>query len=161
MTTQALAADAAVYATRDGEPTGIFRFRCGALATLPARGFVDMKEQGLPSLASRFDVRVITTDDPAPISIRTLDAYIEALRWLANGKTKTHHGPSEDWRCTFSLIEPGAEVHPTARVHDSVVLAGSKVGRDAVVVRSLVGPAGVVGAGRSAFDELVGDPEAE
>lgn len=150
----ACSADAVVHTTREGAPTGFFRIRCGALVGLPPRGFVDLKEQALPQLASKFDVRVVSTAHAAPLAVRTLDGYVRALRAAAGGVPEAER--SEEWRSTFALAEPGSTVHESARLHDSVVLAGGKVGAGAVVVRCLVGPDGVVAAGVTVFDELIG-----
>jgi hypothetical protein len=69
-----------------------------------------------------------------------------------NGGVET---PVEDWMCTFKLTEDGAAVDSSARLHDSVVLSGGRVGSRSSVVRSLVGPGGVVAAGTEVFDELL------
>jgi NDP-sugar pyrophosphorylase family protein len=50
-------------------------------------------------------------------------------------------------------VEPGATVSPSARIHDSVVLAGATVEPNAVVVRSVV--AGTVRRDREAVDQFV------
>jgi hypothetical protein len=148
--------DVVVHVSPSGTPTGFFRIRCGALAGLPSRGFVDLKEQALPQLAARFDVRVVSSDD-VPMPVRSLDGYVRAVRDVAGG---AGDGDGEEWRSTFSLVEPGASVAADARLHDSIVLAGGRVESGAVVVRCLVGPGGVVRAGRSEFDELISAGEA-
>jgi NDP-sugar pyrophosphorylase family protein len=147
-------ADVAIHADATNAPTGFFLFRCGTLAGLPAKGFVDLKEQALPHISARGAVRVLRGDAQRLTPIRTLDGYIRALRAAAS-PDEAWNDSSEDWRCTFSLSEDGSEVHPTARLHDSVVLAGGRVGAGATVVRSLVGPGGVVAANESVFDELL------
>ncbi len=152
-------ADAVVHTTGDGTPTGIFMLRRESLAALPAKGFIDLKEQGLPAIARHHDVRVVATSHTPPLPIRTLDDYIEALRTTAPGQSPLDASSATDWRLRFSLAERGAQVDPTSRLHDSVVLSGGVVKKDAVLVRSLVGPGGVVDAGRSVFDEFVTRPE--
>ena len=54
------------------------------------------------------------------------------------GETVATDPLAEDWRPSFAIAEAGAEVDQTARVHDSVVLAGGVVEAGAVVVRSVV-----------------------
>ena len=44
-------------------------------------GFVDMKEQVLPLIASRYDVRVIRRRRPTGLPLRTLEDYIQSLRF--------------------------------------------------------------------------------
>jgi ADP-glucose pyrophosphorylase len=90
--------------------------------------------------------------------VRGLSDYVETLRELHR------RGPddqdladplAENWKPTFALSESGANVDPTARVHDSVVLSGGVVEAGAVVVRSLVCDGGVVGKERQVVDQLV------
>lgn len=152
-------ADAVVHTTLDGTPTGIFMIRCDSLAAIPAKGFIDLKEQGLPAIARGGDVRVIATSHPPPMTIRTLDEYIELLRSTAPDRAAHDDTHAADWRLRFNLVEEGAQVDPSARLHDSVVLTGGIVKKNAVVVRSMVCPGGVVAAGASVFDEFVALPE--
>lgn len=150
-------ADVVVQTTPTGTPTGFFRIRCGVLAGVAPRGFIDLKEQLLPNLASRFDVRVVSTPLAPPLPIRSLDGYVRALRWAAHDGVVAGRDEAEEWEFTFSLAEQGASVDPAARLHDSVVLAGGSVGPKALAVRCLVGPGGRVKAGESCFDQLVGE----
>jgi NDP-sugar pyrophosphorylase family protein len=60
---------------------------------------------------------------------------------------------AEDWKSAFAIVEPGAMVSSSARIHDSVVLAGGVVESGAVVVRSLV--AGTVRRDRKVVDLCV------
>jgi hypothetical protein len=151
----AASCDIAVETDAARAPTGTFLIRCGCLADIPPRGFIDLKEQAMPLIAARHDVRVLATAAPPPIPILNLDGYLRAVRECHAGGAAV-----EDWRCSFALAEPGSTVHPSARLHDAVVLAGARVEAGAVVVRSLIGPGGVVPRGGSAIDELVAGPEA-
>lgn len=150
--------DIVIHTDDQARPTGVFLIRCGSLRGLPPRGFVDLKEQALPQLASSFRVRVVQDPSLPPIPIRTLHGYLSAVREAATPATSPASGrpmPAEDWMCTFALSEPGATVDASARLHDSVVLAGATVRSRASVVRSLIGPGGTVAAGGSVFDELL------
>lgn len=154
--------DVVIHTDAASQPTGFFLIRCGALRGLPAVGFVDLKEQALPQLASAFRVGVASDAAPATMPIRTLHGYLAAVRELAapaGAHASDRALPPEDWMCTFALSEAGASVEPSARLHDSVVLAGASVRSRASVVRSLIGPGGVVGPGQSVFDELLPDGE--
>ncbi|QNN24904.1 hypothetical protein HED60_22360 [Planctomycetales bacterium ZRK34] len=155
--------DVSIIAHHDGTPSGLMLVRCGVLRTLPAAGFVDMKEQALPTIAKEHSVRVVELDHPSALPVRTLSDYMHALR--------THHRRSkhaqtlqdpyaEDLQATYSLVEPGADVADTARIHDSVVLAGAKVHPDAILVRSLVCPDAIVGRGQRVVDRVVGPTRA-
>jgi hypothetical protein len=151
--------DIVIHTDLDNHPTGIFLIRCGTLVGLPARGFVDLKEQALPQLATRFRIRIARDGGLSPIPIRSLHGYVSALRAAAGEMSGGDNGgvetPVEDWMCTFKLTEDGAAVDSSARLHDSVVLSGGRVGSRSSVVRSLVGPGGVVAAGTEVFDELL------
>jgi hypothetical protein len=149
--------DVALLAHDDGTPSGLMWVRCGCLRAIPEVGFIDMKEQALPQIARRHDVAVLRRRPPG-IPFQSPAEYLAAVR--------THHlrkqvdarlgDPfAEDWRPAFSLVEEGAEVDPSARVHDSVVLRGGRVRPGAVVVRSLIGPAGVARTGRCIVDQFL------
>jgi hypothetical protein len=150
--------DVNLVSHEDGTPSGIMLIRCGALRQIAVTGFVDMKEQALPRIASRFDVRVLRRRRPTGLPVRTLEDYIQALRFHHRrrvGKSIITDPLAEDFSPAFSLVEGKAQVDPTARVHDSVVLAGGSVGPGAVLVRCLVSPCAVVKKDRTAVDEFV------
>ncbi|MFA9478196.1 hypothetical protein ACERK3_07790 [Phycisphaerales bacterium AB-hyl4] len=143
---------------RDGTPSGVMLIRCDVLKRLPAVGFIDLKEQALPGIAREHDVRVLHRDRPTGLPVRTLANYITALQTLYRSAKNADEAASpfvEDWQSTFALIEPGAEVGDSARIHDSIVLDGGRVGDGAVLVRGVVGPGGVVAANRTMVDCVV------
>ncbi len=150
--------DIALMAHDDGSPVGLMLVRVGAARAIRAVGYVDFKEQALPQLASGFDVRVVHRPHPSAVPVRTLDAYLRALRGYHRVRAGLlpFEGPfAEDWTRTFGVVETGAAVGAGAQVHDSVILAGGRVGAGAVVVRSVVCGDGVVSAGGIAADRLV------
>jgi hypothetical protein len=139
---------------RDGEPSGLMLITCRTLRLIPRIGFVDMKEQALPNIASKYDVRVVQCRRPTGLAIRTLSDYIAALRAVHQPTRAAATDPwAEDWKSTFAIVEFGATVAPSARIHDSVVLAGANIEADAIVVRSVV--AGTVREDREAVDQYV------
>ncbi len=153
----ATGADAVIHASEASTPSGFFLLRCGALDGVSVNGFADLKEQVLPQLAKTRDVRVVRTATPLPVAVRSLEGYMRALRAASDtGQLGADAGPLEDWRSAFAIVEDDAEVHSTARLHDSVVLAGGHVGPGALVVRSVVGAGGVVKAKETVFDRVVG-----
>ena len=84
---------------------------------------------------------------PTGLPVRTLEDYVQALRFHHRrraGKPVSSDPLAEDFAPAFSLVEPGALVDPTARIHDSVVLAGGAVEAGAVLVRCLICPGAVV-----------------
>jgi N-acetylglucosaminyldiphosphoundecaprenol N-acetyl-beta-D-mannosaminyltransferase len=152
------AGDVTVVSHRDGSPSGIMLVKCKTLRLIPRTGFVDMKEQALPQIASKFDVRVAHRRRPTGLPIRTLADYVLALRLYHRrrlGKPAVLDALSEDWQPTFAIVEPGAVVDPRARVHDAVVLRGGTVEQNGVLVRSVVCAGGIVRKDRTAVDQFV------
>jgi N-acetylglucosaminyldiphosphoundecaprenol N-acetyl-beta-D-mannosaminyltransferase len=152
-------ADVALVGHRDGTPSGVMLVTCKTLRLIPDAGYVDMKEQALPAIASRFDVKVVHARRPTGLPIWSLGDYVGALRAHHRAaRAGEGHRPAadplaEDWRPTFSLVEDGATVDPTAKVHDSVVLRGGVVEPGAVLVRSIVCPGGVARREKTVVDE--------
>jgi N-acetylglucosaminyldiphosphoundecaprenol N-acetyl-beta-D-mannosaminyltransferase len=150
--------DVTVVSHEDGTPSGIMLVACKTLRQISEDGYVDMKEQALPQIAARFDVRVLPRRRPTGLPIRTLEDYIQALRYhhrRKGGKKASIDPLAEDWNPTFSLIEGGAQVDPAARVHDSVVLKGAVVEAGAVLVRAIVCPEGVLRRDKTAVETFV------
>ncbi|MEX0653265.1 MAG: hypothetical protein WD534_08430 [Phycisphaeraceae bacterium] len=162
--------DMRLLARRDGAPAGVMLLRCGCLRDLPDRGFVDFKEQALPRLATRHEVRVARWRREAGVgtSVRTLHGYLDAVRrWhsqpvlVAGVRSGADMGMSaadgrgENGYPVFALIEPGSDVARSAVLHDAVVLAGGCVEAGATVVRCVVGPGGCVRSGQTRVNALV------
>ena len=150
--------DVTVVSHEDGTPSGMMLVACKTLRDISETGYVDMKEQALPQIAERFDVRVLARRRPTGVPIRTLEDYIQALRYHHRrkaGKRVSIDPLSEDWNPTFALVEPGAQVDPTARVHDSVVLKDAVVEAGAVLVRSVVCSAAFLRRDRTAVETFV------
>ena len=106
-----------------------------------------MKEQALPLISQKYDVRVMHCRRPSGLPIRSLRDYINALKHYHRrraGKPANIDPLGEDWAPSFAIVEDGAIVAPRAHVHDSVVLKGGVVESDAAVVRCIVCPGGVV-----------------
>lgn len=140
-------------------PSGLLLLRGDALADVPPIGFHDLKEQVLPRVASAHRVQVVKHATLASAPLRDLTAYVQAVRsWhVASTLTSASLSPlQEKWRSAFSIIEPGAEVHSSARLHDAVVLAGGRVEANAQVARSIVAPGGVVRRGAKVVNRIVG-----
>lgn len=141
-----------------GTPAGLMLIRCGALDGVPEQGFVDLKEQALPKIATRHCVKVLDLPEPVGLPLRTMSDYVGALR----SYHRRAHGPvplsvpfAEDWQPSFSIVEDGAAVGRGVRVHDSVVLGGARVEDHAVLVRSVVCPGAVVPRGRMRVEDLI------
>lgn len=142
----------------DGTPSGVMLFRCAALRLIAGSGYVDLKEQALPLIATKFNVRHLPQTYPTALPIRTLGEYITALQHRYRqrlGRPAPANPFAEDCRPTFAIIEEGAAISAEARIHDSVVLRGACVEAGALVVRSIICPGAVVGAGDRSIDQLV------
>ncbi len=155
-------ADVAMVSHLDDTPGGLMLIRCAALRGIAARGFVDLKEQAMPTIAKQFDVRVVHCRRPTGLPMRTAFDYVLGLR-------QWHRGPGrlpgsrrgqidplmEDFSRGFVLVESGAYVDSTAYLHDAVILRGAKVEAQSSVVRSLIGPNGLVKKDARVIDDFV------
>lgn len=151
-------ADVALVSHEDGTPSGVMLLRCGTLTDISAVGYVDMKEQALPQIASRHRVSVVSRQHATGIPIRTLADYVQALRIHHETTEEDYRGDdmfAENWNPSFEIVEQGANVASSARVHDSVVLRGSRVDAGAVLVQSVVCDGGVIRRNTMVTDQLV------
>lgn len=153
-----LNADITILCRENAEPAGLMLVRCGCLRDINRLGFVDFNEQALPQISQHHDVRVCCRPHPATRPIRTLPAYITALREYHQLRHPEAR-PIQQWEPAFSIIEPGAQIHPSALIHDSVVLAGASVGPSTVLVRSVVCPRAVLKRGQTAVNCFVANPD--
>ncbi len=148
--------DVSMICSRDGTPSGLILLRCGCLRNINQVGYIDLNEQAMPVIASDHDVRIVRYERPVACSLRTLRGYMHALRRFHCEHQAVNRGAPHDWESAFSLVEPGAQVHESAVMHDSVVLEGGRVEPGAVVVRSVVCAGGVAPAGQVISDTVVG-----
>jgi N-acetylglucosaminyldiphosphoundecaprenol N-acetyl-beta-D-mannosaminyltransferase len=152
------ACDVSVISHEDGTPSGLMLVACKTLRSIADTGYVDMKEQALPQIALSFDVRVVRRRRPTGLPIRTLEDYVQALRLhhrRRQGKPFVADPLAEDWSAAFALVEHGATVDPSARIHDSIVMSGGLVEPGAVLVRSIVCAGEVVRRDKTVVDQLV------
>jgi NDP-sugar pyrophosphorylase family protein len=150
-------ANVTLWADRSGVPSGLYLVRCGSLNCVPEKGYFDLKEQALPRIAKHHRVMVARHAAEAAMPIRTLPDVIAALRWLHDGHLSG--GPLDaldvEAHCPFSVCESGAHVDPSARICDSLVLAGAKVHSGAVVARSIICPGAIVPPNASIVDRVM------
>lgn len=142
-----------------GDFAAAFLLRCARLRDVPEVGFVDLKEQAIPSSRGRASLRVVRRPAGATFPVRTLAQYVQALRAFhsdGRGEPRPDADPfAETWRPAFSLVEPGASVAEGAVLHDAVVLAGAHVECGAVVAQSVVCPGAVVRRGSRVLASVV------
>ena len=150
--------DVALITHADGTPSGTMLVRSGVLRTVQPVGFVDMKEQALPRITQEHIVRAVEVAPSSALPIRTQADYVRALRWHHTAPERRQvlrDAFAETWRESFQVVEDGASVHPTAQLHDAVVLRGGKVESGATVIRSVVSEGGIVSAGTRVTDDVV------
>jgi hypothetical protein len=155
--------DAALCSDEAGTPGSLMLIRTRSLRSISAVGFVDLKEQAMPGIAAGNSVAVLRRRTLATASLRTPGGYLAALRRFHSLRNNSHSPPAaagtsefaEHWKPLFSIVEPGADVAPDARIHDSVVLVGAHVGRGATIVRSIVCPGARVGRDAVLVDQVV------
>lgn len=136
-------------------PTGLMLLRADCLEGVSEVGYEDLKEQALPAIAKDGWVSAVESAGCCLDPIRSRATYLDAVRACHVGTEVLDDPFREEWRSTFSLVEEGAEVAETARIHDSVILSGGVVGENAVVARSVIGPGKWVRAGEVRVDETV------
>ncbi|HEX8323131.1 MAG TPA: WecB/TagA/CpsF family glycosyltransferase [Tepidisphaeraceae bacterium] len=151
--------DFTLISHKDGTASGIMLLACKTVRAINPVGFIDLKEQALPSIAKAHDVRVVHCRQPTGLPLFSLTDYISALqqyhRRRASRRARTNP-LGEDFARHFAIVEPGAEVADSAYLHDAVILSGAVVEPGAAVIRSLVLPGTVVKAGAEVSDQLVG-----
>jgi hypothetical protein len=149
--------DITVISHRDGTPSGMMLVSCKTLRLIPSTGFVDMKEQAMPLIAQSYAVEVVHRRRPTGLPIRSVVDYLTALRFYHMRKAgKVLADPlAEDWQPAFAIIEDGAVIDPSARVHDSVILRGGVVESGATLVRSVVCPSAIVRKDRTIVDDFI------
>lgn len=154
----AIGGDVSIVSHLDGTPSGIMLVRCGALSSIPKEGFVDMKEQALPAIAKDHRVTVLHRQHPTALPVRTLSDYIQALRHHHQRQAGVIAPTSpfgESCESTFSIVEDGAIVDPSAKLHDSVVLREGRVEAKSVAVQSVICPGGILKRNEVKIDSLV------
>lgn len=149
-------ADACLLSSAEGTPTNVMLIRCEALRSIPAVGFLDLKEQVLPRMAKDCQVRVVSYRRPS-VPLRSLDGYIAALRSLnrPDEEPSLRDPFAEDWRSAFSIKGAKSAVGPRSRLHDSVVLDGGVVENGATLFGSVVCAGSVVRGGETVVRRVV------
>ncbi len=146
---------AVVGAAADDEPAGVYAFRPAALNSVRPIGYVDLKEQLLPSLHSQgTPVRLVRIGEHV-IRLRDQISYLDAVSASMNGmgsETMVSRRSPESRIARSarifggSIVERGAVIEDQTIIHASIVLNGAVVERGAIVSRSIVGPRAVVPA---------------
>ncbi|WP_428939613.1 hypothetical protein [Fontivita pretiosa] len=157
---EATGAEVSLAAQEQGACGDVLLARCGSLRVIPRVGFIDLKEQALPIIARQATVKVLHRPRRIAMPVRTCADYLSALRAYhlhspGDPQSARPHAFVEDWQPVFRIVEPGAEVDASARIHDSVVLRGARVERGAIVARCVVCPGAVVRREQVCVDRLL------
>jgi hypothetical protein len=114
------------------DPAGACVIPARVLRHVSRIGYQDFKEQFLPALATLGERAVPVPVAKETIRVHSRLSYLKAIAAWASG----------------AQVAPGAEVHPTARVEGrSIVLAGARIGAEAVVLDGVVLENAAVGEG--------------
>jgi mannose-1-phosphate guanylyltransferase len=151
--------DFTLISHRDGTASGLMLLSCRTVREISRVGYIDLKEQALPTIAKRHDVRVVHCRQPTGLPLFTLADYITSLQQHSRRRERkrARTAPlSEDYNRHFAIIEEGATVAPDAYLHDAVVLRGATVEAGAAAIRSLVCPGATIRRGKFMSDQLVG-----
>ncbi len=151
-------ASATVGRNPDGSPSGVYLLERAAVELVPARGFMDLKEQLLPRVRSLGPVRVFDLEEPGALPLRTRRQFLDAASWLSRGcgaesATSIWWTPSSG---AWHEVGEDVRLDEGAQVIDSVVMRGARIGAGALVARSIVCPGCVVPPGARVVDGVVG-----
>jgi len=156
-------ADVTVGCEPDGRPAGIYLTRNRALKSVPTEGFMDLKEQWLSkALIEGQRVRVWTFSQISSYPLRNWDQFLDAVRVATHGEGRAEIGPNRRFRMDFGRTDgntiiqmPGVEIGQGAFIRDSVLMPGSIVDDETIVVRSYIGPGVHIKRGERVIDGLV------
>jgi hypothetical protein len=147
----------AVLADEAGEYCGLMLLDGALLSGVSDLGFVDLKEQFLPSLKGR-GARIARVTLPRPAqTLRTLANYLAYLRTAGSGPVIEHGAVLDPSACVAGccVVCSDARIGPGSVVIDSVVMRGAEIVAGAVVARSVVGPGSIVSRSRLVSDDIV------
>jgi hypothetical protein len=137
-----------IGSTPSGEPAGMYLFTSEALKVIPPVGFFDLKEQLLPGLYARGMPVAVRSVLDCTVRVRDNESYLQAVARVAERAGKrppvmvspTARIDPAAHVLGPALVDDRASIADSAIVHESVVLAGARIGSGAVVSRSIIGP---------------------
>lgn len=143
-------ADITIASDADESPSGLYLIRGSALALIPQKGFLDLKEQFLErALKAGLGVWVHRLGDRRSYTLRTRAQFLAAAHAAARA------GRAAEPRDPLRVIAPDADVEVGAHIVDSVVMPGARVEAGCVIARSLVCPGARVPRGMDVLDAVV------
>jgi len=133
---------------------GCYVFRRRVVDTIPAGTVVSVERETFPGLVADDALVVGYVENAYWRDVGTPAALVAASRDLVTGVATSAATPRE---AEVAWVADGAEVDPGAVLsHGTTVLAGVRVGADAVVSGSVLMPGATVGAGALVRDSVVG-----
>lgn len=139
----------------DESPSGIYMMRAEALEMVPARGFMDLKEQLLGKIGDR--VGVVDLPGAGALPLRTRRQFLDASAYLRSAGSAGDATTSVWWTPdahSRGTISARAEVHESASILDSVVMPGARIGRGSLVARSIICEGAEVRPGARVVDSV-------
>ncbi len=131
--------------TTELRPAGVYAFTERAICLIPPIGFLDIKEQLLPSLY-RAGLRVpVVPLCPEAVRVRDLDSYLLSARHSlghANAISRSKDAAiSESAILSGScIVQDDVEIEDGCVIHESIIMRGTKIGGGSIVARSIIGP---------------------
>lgn len=140
--------------SESGEFLGLYVIEAELLdGSVPRVGYQDLKEQWLNKVRGTSEqVRIssfATKGFTNPIHSR--EDLLKAAN-LSDGALRRRLSVAEAGRV---VVASSALVERSARVKNSIVFGGGRIEKDAVVVRSVIGPSGSVAAGQTVVDTVL------
>lgn len=133
---------------------GCYVFRRSVVDAIPPGRPVSVERETFPALLERQRLVLGHVDRAYWTDLGTPELYVQGSADLVRGLVVPSARPGAPGE---SLVLPGADVHPTARVYGGTsVLPGAVVGPDCVVEGSVLMPGASVGAGSRVRSSAVG-----
>lgn len=142
----------------DGSPAGVYAIEREAIELVPARGFMDLKEQWLPKIQRAGRVEVVQFDGCGAMPLQSRWDFLAAARRIALGSALDDAGDSVWWSSQtkdWSVCGPATQVDDGAFVEASALQAGVIVQSGAIVSRSIVCEGAVIRTGEQIVDQVI------
>ena len=136
---------------------GMMAIRCEALGLVPDVGYFDLKEQFVQKVIAQGLVVRATPVMHRALRIDSLASWLETIRFLRDPDYREQRWPDAIVEGVCS-IDSSAELG-SAKVVDSVIMSGARLGDGVVVARSIVAEGAVIRDGVQVIDSVVGCSE--
>ena len=134
---------------------GMMAIRCEALELVPDVGYFDLKEQFVQKVISQGLAVRATPVMHRALRIDSLASWLDTIRFLRDPDYREQRWPDAIVEGACS-IDPAAELG-SAKVVDSIIMGGAKLGDGVVVARSVIAGGVVIRDGMHVIDAIVGE----